>query len=87
MRPGRHRPRRRHRDGAGGQHDHASPPAGRQSARTGRRALQSGNSQRRGREGALGLAPHRTGANIHIPPCEAGHVGADNVAVLVAEDP
>lgn len=28
-----------------------------------------------------------TGANIHIPPCEAGHVGADNVGVLVAEAP
>lgn len=27
------------------------------------------------------------GANIYIPPCEAGHVGADNVAVLVAEAP
>jgi uncharacterized 2Fe-2S/4Fe-4S cluster protein (DUF4445 family) len=27
------------------------------------------------------------GANIHIPPCEAGHVGADNVGVLVAEAP
>lgn len=27
------------------------------------------------------------GANIHIPPCEAGHVGADNVGVLVAETP
>ncbi|MCB0182588.1 MAG: DUF4445 domain-containing protein, partial [Anaerolineae bacterium] len=34
----------------------------------------------------LGLAIAR-GANIHIPPCEAGHVGADNVAVLVAEEP
>ena len=27
------------------------------------------------------------GANIHLPPCEAGHVGADNVGVLVAEAP
>ncbi len=27
------------------------------------------------------------GGNIHIPPCEAGHVGADNVGVLVAEAP
>jgi uncharacterized 2Fe-2S/4Fe-4S cluster protein (DUF4445 family) len=27
------------------------------------------------------------GGNVHIPPCEAGHVGADNVAVLVAEAP
>jgi len=27
------------------------------------------------------------GANIHIPPCEAGHVGADNVGVLIAEAP
>ena len=25
--------------------------------------------------------------NIYIPPCEAGHVGADNVGVLVAEAP
>ncbi len=32
----------------------------------------------------LRLAP---GANLHIPPCEAGHVGADNVGVLVAEAP
>lgn len=27
------------------------------------------------------------GANVYIPPCEAGHVGADNVGVLVAEAP
>ncbi len=27
------------------------------------------------------------GGNIHIPACEAGHVGADNVGVLVAEAP
>ena len=27
------------------------------------------------------------GGNLHIPPCEAGHVGADNVGVLVAEAP
>jgi len=27
------------------------------------------------------------GANLHFPPCEAGHVGADNVGVLVAEAP
>src|SRR5690606_30751082 len=27
------------------------------------------------------------GGNVHVPPCEAGHVGADNVAVLVAEAP
>lgn len=26
-------------------------------------------------------------ANVHIPACEAGHVGADNVGVLVAEAP
>lgn len=30
------------------------------------------------------LAP---AANLHFPPCEAGHVGADNVGVLVAEAP
>ena len=36
------------------------------------------------RDLGLALAP---GANIHIPPCEAGHVGADNVGVLVAEAP
>lgn len=36
------------------------------------------------RDLGIHLAP---GANIHIPPCEAGHVGADNVAVLVAEAP
>lgn len=34
----------------------------------------------------LGIAIAR-GGNIHIPPCEAGHVGADNVGVLVAEAP
>ena len=34
----------------------------------------------------LGLAIAR-GGNVHIPPCEAGHVGADNVGVLVAEAP
>ncbi len=27
------------------------------------------------------------GGNVYIPPCEAGHVGADNVGVLVAEAP
>ncbi len=27
------------------------------------------------------------GGNVHVPPCEAGHVGADNVGVLVAEAP
>ncbi|MEZ4726010.1 MAG: ASKHA domain-containing protein [Caldilineaceae bacterium] len=36
------------------------------------------------RELGIKIAP---GANIHIPPCEAGHVGADNVGVLVAEAP
>jgi len=34
----------------------------------------------------LGIAIAR-GGNLHIPPCEAGHVGADNVGVLVAEAP
>jgi len=34
----------------------------------------------------LGLNLH-PGANIHILPAEAGHVGADNVAVLIAEQP
>ena len=34
----------------------------------------------------LGLRFHK-GANIHILPAEAGHVGADNVGVLVAELP
>ena len=34
----------------------------------------------------LGIAIAR-GGNIHMPPCEAGHVGADNVGVLVAEAP
>ena len=36
------------------------------------------------RDMGLRIAP---AANIHIPPCEAGHVGADNVGVLVAEAP
>jgi uncharacterized 2Fe-2S/4Fe-4S cluster protein (DUF4445 family) len=36
------------------------------------------------RELGLRIAP---GGNLHLPPCEAGHVGADNVAVLVAEAP
>ncbi len=27
------------------------------------------------------------GGHVHVPACEAGHVGADNVAVLVAETP
>jgi uncharacterized 2Fe-2S/4Fe-4S cluster protein (DUF4445 family) len=36
------------------------------------------------RDLGLALAP---GANVHLPPCEAGHVGADNVGVLVAETP
>ncbi|MEM7129283.1 MAG: ASKHA domain-containing protein [Chloroflexota bacterium] len=36
------------------------------------------------RDLGLQVAP---GANLHIPPCEAGHVGADNVGVLVAEAP
>lgn len=34
----------------------------------------------------LGLRFH-PGANVHILPSEAGHVGADNVGVLVAEEP
>lgn len=34
----------------------------------------------------LGLKLH-PGANVHIMPAEAGHVGADNVAVLIAEAP
>ncbi|MCB8925016.1 MAG: DUF4445 domain-containing protein [Ardenticatenaceae bacterium] len=34
----------------------------------------------------LGLRLHR-GANIHVLPAEAGHVGADNVAALIAEEP
>lgn len=34
----------------------------------------------------LGLRLH-PGANVHILPSEAGHVGADNVGVLVAEEP
>ena len=34
----------------------------------------------------LGLRFHH-GANIHLLPAEAGHVGADNVGVLVAEMP
>jgi len=36
------------------------------------------------RDLGIQIAP---GGNIHIPPCEAGHVGADNVGVLVAEAP
>jgi uncharacterized 2Fe-2S/4Fe-4S cluster protein (DUF4445 family) len=35
---------------------------------------------------ALGLRLHRSG-NVHILPAEAGHVGADNVAALIAEVP
>lgn len=34
----------------------------------------------------LGLRLH-AGAYVHILPAEAGHVGADNVAVLIAEEP
>ena len=34
----------------------------------------------------LGLRFH-SGAYVHILPAEAGHVGADNVAVLIAEEP
>ncbi|VAW43085.1 Iron-sulfur cluster-binding protein, partial [hydrothermal vent metagenome] len=34
----------------------------------------------------LGLRLHHSG-NVHILPAEAGHVGADNVAVLIAETP
>ncbi len=34
----------------------------------------------------LGLRLH-PGANVHLLPLEAGHVGADNVAVLLAEAP
>lgn len=34
----------------------------------------------------LGITIAR-GGNLHLPPCEAGHVGADNVGVLVAEAP
>ncbi|MCL4263104.1 MAG: DUF4445 domain-containing protein [Anaerolineae bacterium] len=34
----------------------------------------------------LGLRLHKA-TNVHILPAEAGHVGADNVAVLLAEEP
>jgi uncharacterized 2Fe-2S/4Fe-4S cluster protein (DUF4445 family) len=34
----------------------------------------------------LGLRLHRS-ANVHVLPAEAGHVGADNVGVLIAEEP
>ena len=34
----------------------------------------------------LGLRLH-PGANVHAMPAEAGHVGADNVGVLIAEEP
>jgi uncharacterized 2Fe-2S/4Fe-4S cluster protein (DUF4445 family) len=34
----------------------------------------------------LGLRLH-PGANVHVMPAEAGHVGADNVAALIAEAP
>ena len=34
----------------------------------------------------LGILAH-TGANVHILPAEAGHVGADNMGVVVAESP
>ncbi|GJM41592.1 MAG: ferredoxin [Ardenticatenaceae bacterium] len=34
----------------------------------------------------LGLRLH-PGANVHVLPAEAGHVGADNVAALIAEAP
>ncbi|MFW6183812.1 MAG: ASKHA domain-containing protein, partial [Chloroflexota bacterium] len=34
----------------------------------------------------LGLRLH-AGANVHVLPAQAGHVGADNVGVLLAEEP
>ncbi|MEW5960853.1 MAG: ASKHA domain-containing protein [Chloroflexota bacterium] len=34
----------------------------------------------------LGIEAH-SGANVHILPAEAGHVGADNMGVVVAESP
>jgi uncharacterized 2Fe-2S/4Fe-4S cluster protein (DUF4445 family) len=34
----------------------------------------------------LGLRLHQA-ANVHVLPSEAGHVGADNMAVLIAEEP
>lgn len=35
----------------------------------------------------LGLASPNRAARVHLLPCIAGHVGADNVAVLLAEGP
>jgi uncharacterized 2Fe-2S/4Fe-4S cluster protein (DUF4445 family) len=35
----------------------------------------------------LGLNAIHTGAMVHVLPCIAGHVGADNVGVLLAEQP
>lgn len=35
----------------------------------------------------LGLTDVHVGAKVHILPCIAGHVGADNVSVLLAEQP
>jgi uncharacterized 2Fe-2S/4Fe-4S cluster protein (DUF4445 family) len=34
----------------------------------------------------LGLRVSR-GAYVHVPPLEAGHVGADNIAAIIAEEP
>ncbi len=36
------------------------------------------------RDLGLHVAP---GANVHVPPVEAGYVGADNVAAIIAEEP
>lgn len=38
------------------------------------------------RASELGLRLHKN-ANVHVLPAEAGHVGADNVAALIAETP
>ncbi len=35
----------------------------------------------------LGLTAVHAGAQVHVLPCIAGHVGADNVGVLLAEQP
>ncbi|UCC87004.1 MAG: DUF4445 domain-containing protein, partial [Anaerolineales bacterium] len=35
----------------------------------------------------LGLTALNAGAWVHVLPCEAGYVGADNVGVLLAEEP
>ncbi len=70
-----------------GNPDHASPAAGHQPDRAGRRAVRAGDrraDQFWASEIDLKIHPN---ARIYVLPCIAGHVGADTAGVILSEAP